>query len=409
MTLQHGAPPGTSPGSPMLERQIGPVLLTLYGIGVMVGAGIYVLIGEVAGGAGLLSPVVFAVAGIIAAPTALTYAELVVRIPVSAGEAAYVERATGSTVAAGAVGLAIVGVGITSAAAVLQGGIGYLTGFIALSPSALLWPVAILLVALAIFGVIESLTVAGTLTLVEVAGLILVIVAGIRAEPSADWSAGYSGSVPWSGLALATMLAFFAFIGFEDMVNLAEEVRRPSHTLPLAIISALVITTLLYGAVSVAAIRSVGVAELSASDEPLVLVVETLTTRAGWMLGLIAVFATLNGVLAQIVMASRVLFGLGRRLSFVSALHHVHPRFGTPVRATLLVGALVAVTASTVDLERLARLTSLTLLVVFLTVNLALIRIRRQEPTSGFAAPWWVAWFGAITSAAALGVALLSS
>jgi len=398
---------------PQLKRRIGPVLLTLYGIGVMVGAGIYVLVGTIAGRAGLLAPLVFVVAGCIAAPTALSYAELSVRIPRSAGEAAYIRRAFGIEWLASLTGLSIVLVGTTSAAAVLVGGVGYLGYFVNFQPWVLIIGVGVLLTLVATIGVAESLSVAAIFTITEVVGLLLVFWAGMTAPiPSPDWSAGNmlsmdSGGIGFAAIASASLLAFFAFVGFEDMVNLAEEVKHPSKTLPIGILVALAVTSILYAGVAWAAIRSVALAELAGSDQPLVLVYETSTGRPAGFLAAISVFAAFNGGLAQIIMASRVLFGLGRKNPTLRIFHQTNRVFGTPTIATLFAGVVVIVAALLFPVDRLAGLTAAILLAVFVIVNTTLIRLKRREPESPFHVHWSVPWIGAVSAFVALILALV--
>ncbi|MEM7685008.1 MAG: APC family permease, partial [Pseudomonadota bacterium] len=211
-----------------------------------------------------------------------------------------------------------------------------------------------------------------------------------------------------SGLAAGALLAFFAFIGFEDMVNMAEETRDPERTMPRAIIAAMALTTLIYILVAWAAVRAVPSQTLAGSERPLALVFETATGRNAGFLAAIAVAAALNGVLAQIVMASRVLYGLGRFAPVFAIFHHTHPRFGTPVLATVLCVVIVLVLALTVPIAQLAELTSTVLLVIFTAINLTLIAIKRHSRAEGFRAPVWVPWLGLVLSVAALGWSLLA-
>ena len=380
-----------------LKRRLGPVLLTAYGVGVMVGAGIYVLVGAVAGHAGGWTPLAFALAGLIAAPSALSYAELSTRLPEAAGEVAYVEAGLASRALGALVGLAIVLSGVISAAAVLRGGVGYLTLLLPLPSAPLILALGLLLTVIALWGVLESIGFAAILTVIEVAGLLLVIWAGAGAPAAPEIAA----AVPWSGIAAGAALAFFAFIGFEDIVNMAEEVRDPTRTLPRAILAALVITTLLYVAVSAAAVHAVAPADLARSESPLAEVwARASAPRA--LLPAIAVAAALNGVLAQVVMAARVLYGLGRRLPVLGVFRHTHPRLGTPVAATLLAGALMLVAALALPVAALAQLTTTVLLCVFVLVNLALIGLKRRAPAAPFRVPMAVPVFGALASGAAL-------
>ena len=389
----------TQPG---LKRRLGFGLLTLYGGGVMVGAGIYVLVGAVAGQAGVWAPLAFVLAAIIAAPTGLSYAELTGRIPEAAGEAAYLRAATGQPLAAAAVGLAIEVVGVVSAAVVLQGGVGYLRSIVDLPVALLIVTIGIALGTAALIGVFESLMLAAVLTVIEVVGLLVVIGVGatgpVAIQPEAASGLGLIG------IAAGSILAFFAFLGFEDMVNMVEETREPARTVPRAIFAALAATTVLYVLVSWAAVRVVPVDQLSESRQPLALVFETATGRSAAFLSLIAVAAALNGVLAQIVMSARVLYGLGRFLRPLRVFHHAHPRFGTPVLATVLATTVTVTLALTAPLLALAELTSAVLLLVFIAINGALIAMKRKgpPPVGVFVAPGWVPWAGAAGSGIAL-------
>ncbi|MCL5777847.1 amino acid permease [Limibaculum sp. FT325] len=385
-----------------LKRRLGVSLVTLYGVGVMVGAGIYVLVGAVAAEAGVWAPVSFLMAALIALPTALSYAELSGRIPEAAGEAAYIRTATGRVWAAAVVGLALEVVGVVSAAVVLQGGVGYLRAILPLGEAALIVAIGVALGLAAMAGVLESLMLAAALTLTEIAGLLIVAAAGFVA-PAVAQTAEASAFAP-AGIVAAGILAFFAFLGFEDMVNMVEETRDPTRTMPRAILAALAVTTLLYALVSWAAVRAVPVAELAASGQPLVMVFERATGQGAAFLALIAVAAALNGVLAQIVMSARVLYGLGRFVPGFGCFHHAHPRLGTPVLGTAVATAATIGLALSAPLVALAETSALLLLAVFLAINLALVALRRRGPVpeGAFAAPGWVPMAGAVLSALAL-------
>jgi basic amino acid/polyamine antiporter, APA family len=383
-----------------LKRRIGPGLLTAYGVGVMVGAGIYVLVGGVAAEAGIWAPLSFLLAGLIAAPSALSYAELSTRIPEAAGEAAYIEAGLASHRLAVLVGLAIVIAGTVSAAAVLRGGVGYLTSVIDVPSAAAILIIGAALMAVASIGVLESLGLAALFTLIEVIGLALVVWAGFTASPSPDWTV--PAGLPLAGLGVGATLAFFAFIGFEDIVNMAEEVRNPARSLPIAILCSLVITTLLYILVSFAAVRALPLADLAASEQPLVLVWQARMDGSAGFLALIAVAAALNGVLAQLVMAARVLFGLGKRSPRLALFRRTHARFGTPVLATLLVGGAVIAAALLLPVVALASVTSTVLLSVFVLINLALIRLKARLPEAPFRVHAAVPWVGLVAALAAL-------
>jgi len=395
-----------------LRRRLGFWLLTLYGIGVMVGAGIYVLVGVVAGEAGPWAPLAFALAGLIALPTGLSYAEFSARVPEAAAEAAYLRTVTGWYGPAALVGLGIVVTGVVSAAVVLQGGVGYLRALVQLPDWALIVAIGAGLGAAAVVGVLESLALAAVLTVIEVVGLMIVIAAGAMAEPVATGgpTGSAAGLAPLAGVAAGGIIAFFAFLGFEDMVNMVEETERPERTMPRAIFAALALTTLLYVAVSWAAVRVVAPHGLAESRQPLALVYETATGRGAGFLAAIAVAAALNGVLAQIVMSARVLYGLGRFVPVLGVFNHADPRFGTPVLATLLATCCVLVLALTADLEALAELSALVLLAVFVAVNGALVVLKRRgpAPAGGFVAPMAAPLLGVALSLGALVWGLLT-
>ncbi len=367
-----------------LDRRIGPVLLTLYGVGVMVGAGIYVLIGSIAGIAGAATPMAFALAGLTAAFSAWSFAELSSRIPRSAGEAAYVEAAFGSAVLSTTVGFAVVAVGVVSAAAILKGGVGYLLGFVDLPRGALEVTVLVLLTLLACRGVAESLSVAAVLTALEIVGLLVVAAVGFTADTVTPLSAMVDPA-EWTGIGTAavisaTLLAFFAFVGFEDMVNMAEETIDPARTMPLAILTAVALTTFLYMLVAVAALHAVPQTELGESERPLALVFTTATGLSETPILAIAVVATLNGVLVQLIMVSRVLYGMGEKRAWIAWFRFLHPVRKTPQRGTILAAVVVMVLAATAPIDLLAEITSRILLAIFVIVNASLIFLKRRDP-----------------------------
>ncbi len=378
-----------------LKRRIGPGLLTAYGVGVMVGAGIYVLTGAAAGEAGMWAPLAFLLAGLVAVPSALSFSELSARIPEAAGDSSYIELGLNLHWLAMVVGAINVIAGTVASAAVLRGGVGYLISFVDIP---FVWAVVGLgagLTLIAIVGVLESLAFAAILTVIEVTGLCLVIWAGFNAAPVADWSLPLP-PVEWTGVIAATIFAFFAFIGFDDMVNMAEEARDPERTMPRSILWALAITALLYALVSLAAIRAVPREVLAATERPLALVWEAGSGQSAVFLSAIAVAAALNGVLAQIVMASRVLYGLAKRSPALLAFRRTSKRFGTPVLGTVVVAVAVIGSALTLPVATLAELTTLALLIVFAIVNAALIGLKRKQPAAPFRAPVYMPWLGLI-------------
>ena len=185
---------------------------------------------------------------------------------------------------------------------------------------------------------------------------------------------------------------------------MAEEVRQPEKVLPRAILLSLLITAILYALVSYAAVRAVPLARLGVSEQPLALVWQQARGGSAAFLSVIAVAAALNGVLAQIVMAARVLFGLGKRPGPLAVFHRAHPRFGTPVLATGLIGACVIAGALRLPVAELAGVTSTLLLAVFVLVNAALIALKWRRPEAPFRVPMAVPVLGLVAALAALAV-----
>jgi amino acid transporter len=411
MTDRH--PTTTTRPPPALRRRLGLVLLVLYGVGITVGAGIYVLIGTVAGHAGTHAPWAFGLAALVMALTVGSYAELATRYPVSAGEAAYLREAYGSRLASTATGLLTVVIGLVSAAAVALGAAGYLHALMPAPRPLLVVAVVLALGAVAAWGILQSVVVASLFTLVEVGGLVMIILAAAGADlPFLAALATVPPVEPAvvSGIAAASLLAFFAFIGFEDLANIAEEAKDPHRNLPLAMALTLVVATLLYVLVAAVAVTAVAPAELAASEAPLSLAFQRLAGTSPATIGVIAVVATLNTVLAQMTMVSRVVYGMARLGDLPAVLGHVHGATGTPLVATGAVVVAVIALALSLSLERLAVATSMATLVVFALVNLALIRLKRRgvtSPAPHVRVPFWVPVAGLATCLAMAAFAAL--
>lgn len=398
---------------PALRRSIGLLPLIIYGVGVTVGAGIYVLVGVSAGLAGPLAPLSFLLAALIAAPSAFTFAELSARLPKSAGEALYVLEAFGNLRLSQIVGLTVVFVGVVSSATVTNGAAGYIGEILSLPH----WLTKLLFIgtlgAIAMWGVVQSVAVTVILTIIELGGLFLILAFGFWSIGNPDILHWPAWSIPLNaigtsaiitGVLTGTLVAFFAFIGFEDLVNMAEEVREPEKIMPRAITWTLILTTLLYLIVVTVAINVVPPAELAASDAPLALVFERASGHNAAAFAGIAVLATVNTVLVQIVMASRVLYGMVGAGAMPTIFGRINPHTQTPVIATGVVIAIVLLLAIVFPLAGLARTTTFVALSIFTIVNLALWRIKRQDRStpSHFTVPVWVPATGAILSAAIL-------
>ena len=394
-----------------LQRRLSLPLLVLYGIGITIGAGIYVLIGAVAGHAGTYAPWSFVLAAVVMAFTVGCYAELTTRFPVSAGEAAYVRAAFRSRAASTLTGLLTIVIGIVSSAAVALGAAGYIAQFTDLPPSAVVALLLAVLGAVAAWGILESVLLASLFTLIEAGGLLVIIIAGLQAQvPLASALAVPPLDIgTLSGIGYASLLAFFAFIGFEDLANVVEEAKVPHRDIPRAMVLTLVISTVLYVAVAAIAVAAVPVAELAASPAPLSLVFRTLAGVSPATISVIAIVATLNTILAQMTMAARVVYGLARQGDLPGFAGRVHPKTATPLIATALIVAATLALALLVPFERLAEGTSLATLVVFALVNLSLLRLRhRKIHTDGphIRVPLWVPAAGLVSCLAMMAAAV---
>ncbi len=378
---------------PSLKRSLSLTLITFYGLGNILGAGIYVLVGKVSGHAGYFTPLSFVIAAFIAAFTAFSYAELSARYPESAGEAVYLNKGFNQNWLSTLVGILIVLAGIVSAATISRGFVGYLQIFINLPDWIIILSVLFLLGLISTWSIKQSVTIAATLTLVEIFGLLLVIWAGRENLATIPAKISTINLIPSfaeiSGIMSGAFLAFYAYIGFEDMVNVAEEVKKPERNLPIAILLALVLSTVLYALISLVAVTTLTPTELSTSAAPLAAVYETATQSSPLIISFISMFAIVNGILIQFIMAARILYGMGKNSWLPNFLTYIHPKTQTPITATIIVVLITTVFALALPIEALASVTSSLILVIFALVNLALWRIKKHQkvPIKTFSLP----------------------
>jgi APA family basic amino acid/polyamine antiporter len=395
-----------------LRRRLGLVLLVLYGTGITVGAGIYVLIGAVAGHAGVYAPWSFLLAAVVMALTVASYAELSTRYPVSAGEAAYVRAAFQSRALSTAIGLLTVMTGVVSSATVTLGSAGYIQQFVDLPQGLIAVLIVAALAAVAAWGILESVVLADLFTVIEVGGLVTVIVAGIHADlPIASTVAHLPplDATVFSGIGFGSLLAFFAFIGFEDLANVVEEAKDPHRDIPRAMMLTLGISTILYVLVAAVAVSAGPIERLVSSSAPLSLVFQEVAGVRPATISAIAIVSTLNTILAQMTMAARVIYGIAREGELPAIFAQVHAGTGTPLIATICIAASVVPLALFFPLMRLAEGTSLATLALFALVNLALLRLRYRGVRSDVPhvrVPIWLPAAGLVTCVAMMAGAL---
>jgi len=351
----------------------------LYGLGNILGAGIYVLVGEVAAASGTALLLAFVVAGVVALLTAITYAALAAEYPQSAGAALYVQKAFGGVFFSRLIGLLLAFSGVISAGVLLNGFANYALVLFAELPR---WvPIITVLAALtavAYRGISGSARLAVVFTLIEVAGLLIIVYIGFVAgdhEQVLATSLNLPSTGAFEAIMTGAFLAFYAYIGFEDMVNIAEEVKDPKRSMYRGVIGSVVLATIFYLLVGWAALAVLSPAELAQSNAPLSAVFERGSTIKFPLITIIGLFAIINGVLAQIIMSSRVLYGLSKQNQLPSILSKVSSRYQTPTIATVIVAAIMLVGALSFPLSTLARTTSFLLICIFIIVQLAALKL----------------------------------
>lgn len=390
---------------PSLTRTLGFWTLCIYGIGDILGAGIYALIDDVAGLAASFGWISFLLAMFVAGLTALSYCELVVRYPYSAGEANYVLHGFGRPRFAFLVGWMVFCSGLVSMSTATHACADYAR---ALYPSLLDWSVWLVFLAvltvLNLWGLRLSSRANIVFTAIELSGLLLVVGTGLwflsglpdGPERVAEWRP----TNVW-GVFRGASLAFFAYIGFEDMINVAEEVEQPERTFPKAILIALLVSGSVYIAVYLVATSVIPPEKLQHESAPLLAVIRvTASGIPPELFTIISLIAVANTALLNFIMASRLVYGMAKRSLLPSGLAEVHPRTRSPHRAILAVLAVAIVLVFSGTLRMLAATTSLLILVVFICVNLALLRLRFYEKDieSSFRIPLAIPWLACATS-----------
>jgi amino acid transporter len=360
--------------------------LVLYGLSVIVGAGIYVAIDAVISRAGDAAPLSFLLAGIAAGLTGLCYAELASRFPDASGAAAYVMHGIGSKWIAQLVGAAVIVSIVISTAAILHGMTSYLVVLLPVPATSLQIATCVLFTAIAASGVRETVILAALLGMIEMGGLVAVSVTGFAQAPDYD----VAGMIPltsaqWKGVLAGGFIAFFAFLGFESLANMAEEVKNPHRTLPRAILAALGASTVLYMIVATAVVLAD-----RHGEHALIGLFQSSTGMP--IFAMAAGIAVGNGALVEIVMLSRVFYGMARNQQLPAILARVEHRTQTPVLATVIVGMLVLGAGLTLTFEGLLVLTNVLTLGIFGVVDLALWRVHatRGSAAASFKVPHWL-------------------
>jgi APA family basic amino acid/polyamine antiporter len=362
-----------------LRRALGLAECTLMGVGVILGAGIYALVGKAAGLAGNAVWLSFALAALVAGFTGLSYAELSSFIPKAGGQYYYAQRAFGNFAAFLVTWLLYLGLSIAVAAVALGFG-GYFSAILPVRP---VYGAVLLIAAttaILLYGIKQSAWVAAGGTALELFGLAMIVAVGLPRLGSVDYLATPPAGA--LGVLSAAALIFFAYIGFEEIVQLSEEARNPTRNIPLAVLLSIAVTTVLYVVVALSAVSVLGWQRLGESQSPLAEVVAaSLGQRASYGLSLIALFSTGNTVLILILSSARLLYGMAQDGSLPRRLASVHRRRQTPHVATIVTALLaIAVVLGFETIELAANLTNFALLTTFAVINAAVIVLRYKQP-----------------------------
>jgi APA family basic amino acid/polyamine antiporter len=357
---------------PKLERKIGLWQVVLAGVGIILGAGIYVLIGRAAALSGNALWISFLISALVAMFTGLSYAELSSIFPKAGAEYVYTRKAFGYRTGM-VIGWLLVISGFIFSSTVALGFAGY---FMKLFGSPMILSAIILIVLLSIilyYGIRESIWFAVVFTLVEAAGLAIVIALAVP----------YLGTVNYvsfpslAGVFQAAALIFFAYIGFEQITRLSEETRNPDRNIPRALILSIIITTVLYIFVAISAVSILDWQVLGASEAPLAdIAAQALGPSAFTIMSIIALFATANTVLLMMLATSRILYGMGKSFSPSNIFARLHSRRHTPWVATLIVMIFSIVFIGFGDIGIAASITDFLIFFTFIIINLSVIRIR---------------------------------
>jgi basic amino acid/polyamine antiporter, APA family len=404
---------------PSLRRVMGPWLLLLFIVGDILGTGIYALTGQVAKQVGGAVWLPFLLAFIVALLTALSYLELVTKYPQAAGAALYTHKAFGIHFVTFIVAFAVMCSGITSASTASRAFAANLSNAFELK---LAGGIGITLVGLAFMAVValvnfrgvgESVKANVVLTCVELSGLLIIVFIGLWAIAAGagdvsrivEFRTSDTGSTLWPVIA-ATTLAFFAMVGFEDSVNMAEECKDPTRIFPKILLLGLGITGLIYILVSISAITLVSPEQLGEGETPLLKVVQAGAPNFPLeIFGFITMFAVANSALINMLMASRLVYGMSREHVLPQVLGKVHPTRRSPYAAiaftTLLAFALITFVG---EVPALGGTTALLLLCVFTVVNIAVLVLRRDRVDhKHFRTPTFLPVLGALTCAFLVG------
>ncbi len=362
-----------------LNRKVSLPLLTFYGLGTILGAGIYVLIGEVTLRAQQFAPISFIVAACIASITAYSFARLSSMYPKSAGEAAYVYAAFSSRKLSALVGLVVILIGSVSAATMVKGFAAYFSSMAEAHEIIIVISVISFITAFSIWGISQSIILVSLITVLEVLGLLFVVYAIVDVNELSNYQLPPPSSITSNSpiIFFAAFISFYAYIGFEDIVNIAEETIDARKMVPLAILLSLLISTFLYILLSVTCSIFIPMHVFENSSAPLVSIIE----YKGYdptIIAIISMIAIINGALVQQIMAARVLYGMAKQKLFLSFFKKINSKTRTPIYATIVIAGVIFLLSTSFDLVTLAEITSGITLIIFIVVQASLLYVSKK-------------------------------
>ncbi len=363
---------------PKLKRSVNLFTLTMYGVGVILGAGVYAIIGKAAGTAGGSLWLSFLIAALVGLLTGLSYMELISMYPQTAAEYVYVKNSLQKKSIAFIAGWMMLVAGIVSASTVAIGFANYFVGLF----GGYVVLVAILLVlvlsAVNFWGISESTKLNVVFSLVEIGGLLIVIFAALPYVGTVNLLEMPTGLI---GVISASALIFFAFTGFESIANVAEETKNPEKTAPRALFIAMTVTTIIYVLVSISVVNLASYEQLAASPAPLSFAVsQAFGSNAYTLMSAIALFATANTVLIMLIATSRIMYGLSKDGALPQKFSRLHSTRQTPWAAIFVVLIFTSLFVLFESIEFVAGLADFSLFIVYGFVNLSLIILRFKQP-----------------------------
>lgn len=363
-----------------LKRTLTLSECIFFGVGSILGAGIYTLIGKVAGWSGTLTWLSFAIASVTAIFTAFSYGELSAAFPKAGGEYVYAKNAFGKKTGL-SLGFLISINGIISGATVSLGFAGYLFTLIGLNLMVSSLCIIGILFLVNISGIRESSTINIIFTIIEISGLFFVIYSALPLIGSVDYF--QLSSQGMNGFFAGAALAFFAYMGFEEIVKLSEETKNPEKTIPKALFISSIIVLVVYTAVAISVVSVITPAELGSSESPLADVVNSGFGRTGVLvISIVALFSTSNTILSNMLGSSRVLLNMAQETKALKRFSKISQKRNTPVSALVLILIVMCAFALIGNIETIARIANVFIFITFLIVNLSVIVLRLKHKTT---------------------------